>query len=107
MMSIRDWPLPFDEDEPLEAGVGLDFPEDLLDERERELFLRVGLESEEDLLPESDPLSCLDSGCESGFGSGFDCGFGSGLDSGFGPAVLDGAGVAPAAISLGATFLRR
>lgn len=27
-------------------------PEDLLDERERELFLRFGLESEEDLLPE-------------------------------------------------------
>ena len=95
--------MPFEGEAPLEAGVGLDLPEDLLDERERELFLRVGLESEEDLLPEFEPLSCLDSGCDSGFGSGFD----SGLDSGFGPAVLDGAGVAPAAISLGATFLRR
>lgn len=99
MISIRAGPLPFEEDEPLEAGVGLDLPEDLLDERERELFLRFGLESEEDLLPEFEPLSCLDSGCDSGFDSG--------LDSGFGPAVLDGAGVAPAAISLGATFLRR
>ena len=92
-MSMRALPSPllFVEAEPLLDVLAL------LDERDREDFLRVVLE------PDSEEPSFLASGFASGLASGLEAGF---LVPVFAP-VLEGAGVAPSAISFGATFLRR